>query len=340
MENLYSRSSSAIAFFRTRLNRIAVSKEIKKDVNATIDFFEAVVHGHWLACACEILGISSLDGAVTLPAGLKKATSREQLQFVEEIACKVVNRLTLVESAFHADSQISESSSDMIYNYTRTLCHYGSLMVEFKDAWAEGDGDRIFRCWQLFLPHFRASKHTKYSLEAFWLQLQVKVVLSPNLAHQVKWNRFVNTKGGLGRNIPCDLFNEHINKQIKCIIQNMGPNLTEASLQRAIRCIAPLEDISKQFDKESGVPITTSAHSTMSDVTDICKVIPVVLQQKLITPVSSRAHRSFPNMSANPLHKWDRNSTIIWIKKTKKEYIKYKGGFHTEHYEGEESDED
>ena len=120
---------------------------------------------------------------------------------------------------------ISETSSDMIYNYTCTLCHYGSLMVEFKDAWAEGDGDRIFRCWQLFLPHFRASKHTKYSLEAFRLQLQVKVVLSPNLAHQVKWNRFVNTKGGLGRNIPCDLFND---KQIKCIIQNMGPNLTEA----------------------------------------------------------------------------------------------------------------
>ena len=73
-------------------------------MNATIDFFEAVVHGHWLACACEILGLSSLDGAVTLPAGLKKATSREQLQFVEGIACKVVNRLTLVESAFHADS--------------------------------------------------------------------------------------------------------------------------------------------------------------------------------------------------------------------------------------------
>ena len=30
---------ATIAFFRTRLNRIAVSKEIKKDVNATIDFF-------------------------------------------------------------------------------------------------------------------------------------------------------------------------------------------------------------------------------------------------------------------------------------------------------------
>ena len=68
----------------------------------------------------------------------------------------------------------------------------------------------------------------------------------------------------------------------------MGHNLTEASLQRAIHCNAPLEDISKQFDKESGVPITASAHSTMSDVTDICKVIAVVLQRKLITPQMDR----------------------------------------------------
>ena len=311
-----------------------MSKEPKKDVNATIDFFEVVLHGHWLACACEILGISSLDDAVTLPAGIKKASSSEKLRFVEGIARKVVDRLTL---GFHTDLQTLGSNNDMVYNYTRTLCHFGSLMVEFRDAWAEGDGDRIFRCWRLFLPHFRASGRTKYSLEAFRLQLQVNVVLSPNLAHQIKWNRFVNTKGGLGMNIPCDLYNEHINKQIKCIIQNMGPNLTETSLQRAVRSIATLQEITKQFDKESGVPTTTSAHSTKSDLIDIRKVISVVLQQKLITPASSRAHRSFPNMPLNPLHKWDRNSTIKWLKEKCKEYIKYKGGFHTE---VEESDED
>lgn len=86
--------------------------------------------------------------------------------------------------------------------FLQGLCHYGSLVMEFRDAWAEGDGDRILRCWRLFLPHFRASGRTKYSLEAFRLQLQVNVVLSPNLAHQVKWHRFVNTKGGFGNNIP------------------------------------------------------------------------------------------------------------------------------------------
>ena len=33
--------------------------------------------------------------------------------------------------------------------YARVLCHYGLLMIETRDAWAEGDGERVVRCWQL-----------------------------------------------------------------------------------------------------------------------------------------------------------------------------------------------
>lgn len=86
-----------------------------------------------------------------------------------------------------------------MYNYARALCHFGTLVMEFRDAWAEGDGDRIFQCWQLFMPHFIACGCTKYSLEALCLQFQVKAVLSPQLAHQIKWDRFVNTRGGMGK---------------------------------------------------------------------------------------------------------------------------------------------
>ena len=65
--------------------------------------------------------------------------------------------------------------------------------------------------------------HTKYALEPLRLQFQLEAVLSPKLAHHIKWDRFVNKKGGLGRNIPCDLHDEHVNKLIKEIVQRMGP---------------------------------------------------------------------------------------------------------------------
>ena len=95
------------------------------------------------------------------------------------------------------------------------MTKYGSLIIELWDAWGKGDGRRLLRCWKLFLPHFRSSGSHKYALEALRLQLQTTVSLSPNLLHQVTWHRFVNTKGRMGQNIPCDLYNEHVNKLIK-----------------------------------------------------------------------------------------------------------------------------
>ena len=61
----------------------------------------------------------------------------------------------------------------------------------------------------------------------------------------------MNVRGGAGKNIPCDLHNEHVNKQLKYIIQNMGPNLTEKALQRAARSVSKLQTICERFDRES-----------------------------------------------------------------------------------------
>ena len=59
----------------------------------------------------------------------------------------------LVEEAF-TDKRV-DNTKDGKYNYARVLCHYGALVMEFLDSWAEGDGERSFRYWKLFLPHFR-----------------------------------------------------------------------------------------------------------------------------------------------------------------------------------------
>ncbi len=74
---------------------------------------------------------------------------REQLQYVVSIAKQVVEKLTLVDSSFFNEI--------LVIQFTRVVCHYGSLAMEFQDAWAEGDGDRVLRCWKLFLPHFQAA---------------------------------------------------------------------------------------------------------------------------------------------------------------------------------------
>ena len=95
-----------------------------------------------------------------------------------------------------------------MYNYARVFCHFGAILMEFGDGWGEGDGERGKHVWKPLMPYFKAAGHTKYVLQ---VRLQIQLAtLSPNLAHQVMWNCFVNTRGGLWRNIPFDLHNDHV----------------------------------------------------------------------------------------------------------------------------------
>ena len=287
-----------MGYFKSLLHRNNVKADVKKAVDADLEFLITVFKGHILACACKILQISTLNSPVHLPPELTHPSTptQRQLQFVKRIASQVVDQCTLIDFC-----SVVQDTNDKVYNYSRVVCHYSSLVVEFRDAWAEGDGERVYRCWRLLLPHFKAAGRTKYSLEALRLQFQVKCILSPQLAHHVVWDRFVNTRGGPGRNIPCDLYNEHIVKLIKNVIISMGANLTEKALQRAARSITTLDHVCKQFDNESLVPVTTSAHSTRSDTPDVRKVVDAVLHNNLLTIVDGRRHRSYRTIRLNPL---------------------------------------
>lgn len=290
--------------------------------------------GHYVACACEVLDISSVDEPPVLPPVIHRASDAQKLAFVSRIAKLVVSRCTLIDSTFTHET--APNREDGVYNYAQVLCHYGPLVMELIDAWHEGDGERVIRCWKLFLPHFKVTGCTKSSLEALKLQFQTRYTFSPNLAHQVTWHRFVNVRGGAGNNIPRDLFNEHMNKLLKYIIQNMGSNLAESALHRAAQSVTTLQQISENFDAQSGVPCKTTAHSTRSDMGDVRKVVRTVLNNKLLVELGGHQHKSFKDMKKlNPLHKWDVKKTDDWIKANIKEHQKYKGHFCGE---GSESD--
>ena len=78
--------------------------------------------------------------------------------------------------------------------------------------------------------------YTRSPIEALRLQLQISHLPS-SIVQQIIWDRFVNTHGGLGRNLLCDLHNEHINKELKAAIKHMGANFTQHVLTSIARSI-------------------------------------------------------------------------------------------------------
>ena len=102
--------------------------------------------------------MKSID-EVILPSGLESAPKAEKLAFITGIARRVVDECTVVEHAFSGE-KVDDMVGDGKYNYARMVCHSGSLVIEFRDGWAEGDGERVTR-WKLLLPHFKAPGCTK-----------------------------------------------------------------------------------------------------------------------------------------------------------------------------------
>ena len=194
-----------------------------------------------------------------------------------------------------------------------------------KDAWEQGAGKRMIHCWRLLLPHFKAADRRKYAFEALRLQFQIQATLSPHLAHQLTWNRFINTHGGAGHNIPCDLHNKHVNKLMKSIITNQGANFTETALQRAARSVTTLQAVTAKFDQQSNVPTITHSHSTKSPEQDVGKIVSTILKQEILIVKPGWKHSSYPALRTNPLWNWDLSMTEKWIESKKKDYYKYRG---------------
>lgn len=307
-----SRDHGTLGHLCSLLGRLPKAKDPKKDFNACSDALFTILKGHFVAAACDTLEIKNPDEEPASLATIKgSCPDQEKRAYIYHVAREVVNKYSIItEAVLNKDV---EDHHDHVNNYARVFCHFGSLALEFTDAWREGDGERIIRCWGIFLLHFHAARRTKYALEALNLKLQL-ASLPSTLAHQIKWNRFVNTHGGLGRNIPCDLHNEHVNKQIKEIITNMGANLKEEALTRAARSVTALECMKETFDKETGVSVGTSGHSTRSNEDDIRRVVSVLQSEKVLTVKAGRKHSRFPKISANPLHCLKMKQLKTWIK--------------------------
>ena len=105
----------------------------------------------------------------------------------------------------------------------------------------------------------RETSKLNYSKEAFLLILQL-YPLSERAAKEVKWSRFVNRRGQMGCNIPCDLAMEHLNRRLKGIIRNMGANVVPSALARAAKSIGSVDCVCDLFEQSVIAQQTSNKH--------------------------------------------------------------------------------
>lgn len=70
-------------------------------------------------------------------------------------------------------------------------------------------------------------------------------------AQQLKWCRFVNTSGKPGKNIPCDLHIEHLNRRLKGMIHNIHTKNPENAIDQIAKSIGTIDHVCQNFEQET-----------------------------------------------------------------------------------------
>ena len=203
------------------IHRTSVKCDPKHQTKASEDFLLVVLHAYIVAAA-RVCGADQITDC---------------LQCSKAIITKFVN-VHLPSS----QKEPTEASNDMMYNYTIDLLTFSLLWHGFHDSLKEGDGDRILLYWKFLLPVFQQEGHYNYASEAFTLISQTKL-LSERKLTELKWSRTVNMQGRKGQNIPIDLYMEHLNRRLKCMIGNLSSNACPSSIQRVAKSLKVVNEI-------------------------------------------------------------------------------------------------
>ena len=320
-----SQDGGTLFQLRNLINRRNVVKIVKNDMNATEDFFKDVGISHIVAAALSFFNMENIKSTPKHPLLTDELLSQSGMEkwaalsmCIKELLEKYVS-LSL-DCPNHPNFS-PETSNDSVYEYAKEVLSKALFIFAFDDAIKEGDGDRVYRLWKYLLLIFREDGRTKYVLEALNLHLQV-YGLSPRLAFELMWSRFINSSGGKGKNVPADLHMEHLNRACKTAIAGLGANVSEKSVHRAAKCLRTTLEVCNNFDKVSGIPQPSGKHPEASSKKDI-KLMVKELHEKsqVFSEIDGRRHRSFPNSRLNRFESIDKSKLQHWFETHKQKFI-------------------
>lgn len=226
---------------------------------------------------------------------------------VDELANAIVTNYIILPVS---NAKEVQNSVDKVYLYACEALTLGLLWLGFYDAIREGDGDRILQYWRFLIIIFKSTNHPNYAKEAVILLYQYTYIFSERQKAQLLWSRCVNTKGLPGCNMPCDLFMEHLNRPIKNRCRGMGGNITPAAIVKAGKALGVVKQVSSLFEEKT---LTTAAvsdkHSYPSLTNDIKKMVAVLNEERVFTPLKKRQHSAF-QIKCGVLQKHSRSIMI------------------------------
>ena len=81
--------------------------------------------------------------------------------------------------------------------------------------------------------------------------LQYNFLFTERQAQQLKWSRTINTSGKPGKNVPCDLHMEHLNRRLKGMMHNVHSKNPENAIDRIAKSIGTVDHVCRVIEEEN-----------------------------------------------------------------------------------------
>ena len=186
-------------------------------------------------------------------------------------------------------------------------------MKDSIDTKKHGDGKGILKLYKFLLLYFKVDSRTKYSYQTVHLLAQVSFLLPPALSHELTWNRFANTKGGIDTNVELDRHLEHHNNYVKADLSQYQGKLREMSIERCSRSYKKLQIAVENIDCQLLVKEPSCRHTTADWVDDVNKLAEEFINADNFAHVPGRYHTQFPGFPTSCLSSVDLPAMKRWV---------------------------
>jgi len=141
------------------------------------------------------------------------------------------------------------------------------------------------------------------------------LLLSPREVSDLKWNRTVNTSDRTGKNIPVDLYMEHLNRRLKIMIRKLGSNVSPETVLCVSKALAVVDTVRLNFlkDDDEAQHNNKDFHTVLSIKKGLDMIQQQLIEEKVFEIIKDRRHKAYPDHNPIlPSVNWDKISK--WCK--------------------------
>ena len=319
------RERGTLRFFREKLNRRNVTADVKHYVDCE-QLFYSVGKCYVIEALLEFFQMAGTEHRPTAngPHSVYVLNEEYRKTYILEVIDKFLDEFIFYgpDEELSDEDVTDEDVSDGVWCYGINVIKCFMVLLDFKDAVSTGNGQHLSILRKQLLVHFFSTPgFNEFAIEMLINTLQCQVLLSEAESQHCKWAATVNWKGGYGKNIEIDLFQENRNAEMKKLVRSMGANKTEKAIERASKASGGVTKIVQAYEQQVNIHPKSTTHSHKSAINDERAISADLRSLRPFRKEDGRAFESFMTISHNPTSSFDPAKFKEWIKRHKKNIL-------------------